>query len=298
MEQSFFPHSGTTHRHTWTWALLVLSIAFVFGGQILGLIPLKLLNLVTRETIEQYPQFLYILISVFGMIAVVLTLWIKYYERLPFASAGLSFNQAAFKRFIRGYGFGLLMGSAIVASVYLLGGYVVERDTSLGVSDVLIILSLTVGFIIQSSTEEYLFRGWLMSRLIERHGTLVGIIGNTAVFSLLHFSPENFHDDTLMNILFVTLLPLFSIFLSLYVIRERSIWGACAWHAAWNAVFITWYGLPTTGIAIDIQPLLVDLMPSDTSPMWLHGGPAGPEDSIMSSVVLVTGCLLAWKWRR
>ena len=298
MQTPFYPHDNKARRRTWTWALIPLCLVFIFGGQILGLLPLKPFDIITRETVEDYPQFLYIMISAFGMIIVLLTLWIKYFEGLSLASAGLSFNSQSFKRFARGYGFGLLMGSAIVASVYLLGGYVIEKDYSLGTIDLLIILSLLIGFIIQSSAEEYVFRGWLMARLSERYGTIIGVLGNTALFSLLHITSDTLQDGWLMNIIFIAALSLFSILLSLYVIREKSIWGACAWHASWNAVFITFYGLPTTGIGIGIKPLLVDLMAAENTPLWLHGGSAGPEDSVFSSVVLVIGCLGVLMWKR
>jgi hypothetical protein len=84
---------------------------------------------------------------------------------------------------------------------------------------------------------------------------------------------------------------LFSVFLSLLVIKEKSIWGAAAWHAAWNWMFITWFGLPTTGIELNLVPLVSDLMPAPEAAVWLTGGTDGPEGSVLALIVLALGCV-------
>ncbi|MGB5346239.1 MAG: CPBP family glutamic-type intramembrane protease, partial [Woeseia sp.] len=96
------------------------------------------------------------------------------------------------------------------------------------------------------------------------------------------------------TLLFTSTTLLFAVFLSFLAIREKSIWGACAWHAAWNWMFITWFGLPTTGIELNLAPLLGDLMAAPGAADWLTGGAEGPEGSVFTSIVLVAGCLLLW----
>jgi hypothetical protein len=111
------------------------------------------------------------------------------------------------------------------------------------------------------------------------------------MFTAMHYQGSDMEMATpMMTVNFYVMCFLFSVFLSLYVIRTGSVWAACAWHASWNWAFITWFGLPTTGISMDVKPLIVDLNPTEGAPSWLTGGMMGPEDSVMVLVVLGLGC--------
>lgn len=71
----------------------------------------------------------------------------------------------------------------------------------------------------------------------------------------------------------------------MYQKRQKSIWGA----AAWNWFFINGFGLATTGIELGLHPLIVDLKAVETAPVWLSGGLDGPEESIVTVIVLAVG---------
>jgi hypothetical protein len=124
----------------------------------------------------------------------------------------------------------------------------------------------------------------------------MGILGNSAMFTLLHIELDG--RAPIMIAMFLSMCFAFSIFLSLLTLKAKSIWSASAWHAAWNWLFITWFGLSTTGIALDLRPLCVDLMAREGAPEWLTGGATGPEDSIVTVVVLIVGCLVLLRSRR
>jgi membrane protease YdiL (CAAX protease family) len=184
------------------------------------------------------------------------------------------------------------MAAGVVFAVRVLGGYSVETQTHLASTDFIPILVLLFAFILQSGTEEVVFRGWMMGRLAERYGLWIGVIGNSVLFTLMHVDSEAL---ALLGwtgiVIFLSASMLFSIFLSLLVIRERSVWGAAAWHAAWNWMFITWFGLPTTGIELGLAPLVADYMPTPDAAVWLTGGTDGPEGSLMTPIVLLIGAL-------
>jgi hypothetical protein len=57
-------------------------------------------------------------------------------------------------------------------------------------------------------------------------------------------------------------------------------------------MFITCFGLPTTGIDLGLAPLLADYMPAPDAPFWLTGGADGPEGSVLTPIVLVVGSLI------
>jgi len=288
-----------SYRRTWAWATFLLVPFFFIGGQILFLLPAKLFGWITRENVETYPYVLNLIIGAFAVCALIFWLWIRFFERRNLKSVGLSFDKRSTKRYARGFVLGLLMAAGVVYTVRLLGGYSVEAETHLALTDMVPILILLFAFILQAGTEELVFRGWMMGRLAERYGLWVGVIGNSILFTLMHVDSEALVALGLFGIaLFTSATLLFSIFLSLLVIRERSIWGAAAWHASWNWMFITWFGLPTTGIDLGLAPLVADYMPTPDAAVWLTGGTDGPEGSVLTPIVLLIGTLvLSWMLR-
>jgi hypothetical protein len=112
------------------------------------------------------------------------------------------------------------------------------------------------------------------------------------VFTLMHVDVDNTAALGFKGIvIFTSTTLLFALFLSLMVVRERSIWGAAGWHASWNWMFITCFGLPTTGIDLGLAPLLANYMPAPDAPFWLTGGADGPEGSVLTPIVLGAGIL-------
>jgi hypothetical protein len=298
MTDKIFPEDRTDFRRTWIWAIPFLVVLMFVVGQLGVLLPADAVGLVTRETVETYPTVLFLIIGTFAMVAVLCTGWIKLFERRSMASVGLILSRQSKKIFIVGFGNGLLMGIAVVCGVYLLGGYGLEADIGDRLRDFVPIVILMCAFILQSGTEEMIFRGWMMGRISERYGLWAGIIGNTLLFTLMHVEVDNLETTPpVMVALFTLMTLLFSVFLSLLVIRQKSIFGASAWHAAWNWIFITWFGLPTTGIELGLSPLIADLTPIDGKAEWLTGGSIGPEGSVMTLIVLGIGCAILL-WRR
>lgn len=132
-----------------------------------------------------------------------------------------------------------------------------------------------------------------MGRIAERYGLRIAVIGNSLLFSLMHVDITGLGSTPAITIVFFAIMTfLFSIFLSLLAIRQRSVLGAAAWHAAWNWIFITWFGLPTTGIDLGLRPLVADLAPVNDATVWLTGGGIGPEGSVITLVVLGIGCVV------
>ena len=291
MLNAIFQEEPGQCRRTWVWAIPFLVVALFTVGQLLVILPADRLGLVTRETIETYPTVLYLIVGTFAMVAFLFAGWIIYFERRTLSSVGIALSAKSGGFFAKGYGIGLLMGSAVVAAVVLFDGYVFEPGSNEGSRDLLPVLILMFAFILQSSTEELVFRGWMMERLAARNGILAGVIGNSLLFTLMHVEFDGANGSSIgMIIMFNLMTFLFSVFLSLLVLRQRSILGASAWHAAWNWIFISWFGLPTTGIDLKLSPLITDLSPNESSQEWLTGGLSGPEGSIMALVVLCIGC--------
>ena len=196
-------------------------------------------------------------------------------------------------RFLRGYLIGLAFLGGVVGIIWLAGGYVVEGAGAFGSAAVgsalLPIGVLMLGFIIQGSSEELLFRGWLMQLIASRHGLWLAVVGNSALFALAHagnIEPSNELYVGLANIV------LFGLFISLYAVREGSLWGVCGWHAAWNWLLGLGFGLEVSGMKIDSLPLITDLTGAPDAAWWLTGASFGPEASLVTTAVLLTGTLV------
>jgi len=148
---------------------------------------------------------------------------------------------------------------------------------------------LLLGFIIQGSTEEILFRGWLMQLIASRHGLWIAVIANSALFALAHagnIEPSKELFVGLANIV------LFGLFISLYAVREGSLWGVCGWHAAWNWLLGLGFGLEVSGQVIDTVPLITDLTAAPGAAWWLTGAAFGPEASLVTTAVLLVGTVV------
>lgn len=279
------------HRRTWTLAAIMLALVFVILGEVIGTLLGLPLGIDLTDNESGWPEMAWNLVVNFGLAALLVFAWVRLFERRPLTTIG--FNSQGLSRFVRGYGFGLLTLLATVGTIWALGGYSIEAGGAFQAANVatalIPILVLLGGFIIQGSTEEILFRGWLMQLIASRHGLWIAVILNSLLFSLLHglnISPSKELYLGLLNIV------LFGLFISLYAAREGSLWGVCGWHAAWNWLLGLGFGLEVSGLVIDATPLITDLSTNTDVAWWITGGVFGPEASVVTSVIL--GAQILW----
>ena len=280
-----------SHRRTWTIAAIVLGFVFMLAGEIGAYLPAVATGFVVPGGGDDgWPQMAYQLGAAFGLTAVLVLLWAGLFERRGPSALGL--NAKGPMRFLRGYLIGLAFLAAVVGVIWATGGYVIEGAGAFGSAAVgaalLPIGVLMLGFVIQGSTEEILFRGWLMQLIASRHGLWVAVIANSALFALAHagnIEPSKELFVGLANIL------LFGLFISLFAVREGSLWGVCGWHAAWNWLLGLGFGLEVSGQVIDTVPLITDLTAAPGAAWWLTGAAFGPEASLVTTAVLLAGTL-------
>jgi membrane protease YdiL (CAAX protease family) len=280
------------HRRTWTIAAIVLGVVFMVGGQVGALLPAVRAGFITPGGgADGWPQLAYELVAAFGLGSVLVLLWVWLFERRGPTALGL--NSRGPMRFLRGYLLGLGFLTTVVGVIWISGGYVVEGAGAFGSAAVgaalLPIGVLMLGFIVQGTSEEILFRGWLMQLIASRHGLWLAVIANSVLFALAHagnIEPSKELAVGLANIV------LFGLFISLYAVREGSLWGVCGWHAAWNWLLGLGFGLEVSGMKIDTVPLITDLTAAPGAVWWLTGGAFGPEASVVTTAVLLTGTVV------
>ena len=205
--------------------------------------------------------------------------WVRFVERRSLASIGLV-GPAPLKTFAQGLAIGMGTIALVVSAIWAAGGL---RATGWGLAwqspqSLLQVALLLPGFMLQSSVEEVMFRGWMQSVLARKAGVAVAVVLVALVFTLLHFSPNQRWLVMLSSFLF-------SLFASAWALRTGNVWGVMGWHAGWNWLLATGFELPVTGIDAQLPALLVALQPSGVDA--LTRGAEGPEGSYLCSVFFI-----------
>lgn len=231
------------------------------------------------------------LITYYGyiiMLGVALLYW-KLIEKKPLSEMGLT------KRF-GNYFIGIIVGVLLLAfsvfAIVLTGN--IEYHGIFENADILMIILLFGGFIIQGATEEILCRGIVLHTLKEKTPTWIAIAVSTVLFIIPHWS-SLFEGGTIYGVIGVANLVLISIIFSLLTIRFKSIWAACGLHSFWNAILYCILGLNLSGK--DETVTAIFNMQSVGNNIW-NGGTYGIEASIVTTVVLAIAAALIWYMNR
>jgi membrane protease YdiL (CAAX protease family) len=232
----------------------------------------------------------------FVLALVPLFLWIWFFERGRLSGIGLRGNPLL--PFLGGIVSGLASITVVVSIIALLGGYRIEGAGMWSTPTAAALFPFAafgLAFILQGSTEEIFMRGWLLQIAASRYGVTLAIILSSLFFSLLHagnIDPKVELVFALANIVLV------GIFLAVLCVNQGYLWTACGWHASWNWLMSTGFGLEVSGIDLKTGALVLDLARVDASPWWITGGVFGPEASAVTTAFLLAACLWALLHRR
>lgn len=254
------------------------SLPFDFGFEYLGLID-------AAGAPSGPLGFCILLVSFIGFGLLVLG-WVHWVEKRSWLSVGFG-GEKRLRKFLIGISTGIAMMGAIVMAIALSGGYRVgDLAPALASPDALCWIALLLFcFAIQSSVEEFVFRGWLFSTIMRRWNISAAFILTSAAFTFLHFSPNQ-------PLLMTAIIFVFSIFACAWVRRSNSLWGVMGWHTGWNWLAGTGFDVPITGFDSHLPALLVQLEP--VGPAYLNGAGEGPEGSVFTLALLTFAslCLL------
>ncbi|WP_405352431.1 CPBP family intramembrane glutamic endopeptidase [Ruminococcus sp.] len=235
------------------------------------------------QTITLITYYGYIIMS-----GVALLYW-KLIEKKPLSEMGLT------KRF-GNYFIGIIVGVILLAvsvfAIVLTGN--IEYHGFFENADILMIILLIGGFIVQGATEEILCRGIVLHTLKEKTPVWIAIAVSTVLFIIPHWS-SLFEGGTIYGVIGVANLVLISIIFSLLTIRFKSIWAACGLHSFWNAILYCILGLNLSGK--DETVTAIFNMQSVGNNIC-NGGAYGIEASLITTVVLALAAALIWYLNR
>lgn len=221
----------------------------------------------------------------FSLIIFFLWLWIRFFEGRAFYTIGFT-KQNALKKYFRGFLIGLGMLTVVVGTMAILGLINFDKANITFDSNTLwVVFVMLIGYMIQGASEEIIFRGWQLQVIGARYKPWLGILISSIIFALLHSLNSGVTIIAIVNIF------LFGILLAFFVMRNNDIWAACGWHSAWNWAMASIYGLEVSGS----HKIGSILNLSSSGPTYLSGGAFGPEASIITSVVLLTGIIIVIK---
>jgi hypothetical protein len=251
--------------------LAILLVAIPTAGMSFALEHFRFIDAKENPT-SHLGLILYLLLP-FTALGLVLFAWVRLVERRSLATIGLQ-GTHPIRTFVGGLLVGVLAASGIVGAIWLAGGATAGAlaPAAGAPSALLYIAILLAGFALQSSVEEIVFRGWMLSAVAFKFGVVPAVVLTSIVFAFLHFNP---HEPPLFTV--TTLL--FSAFACCWSLRTRNIWGVMGWHAAWNWLLAVGFELRVTGLDAHVAALLVKMTPHGSD--LLTGGGEGPEGSIM-----------------
>ena len=207
-------------------------------------------------------------------------------QRHPIQAMGLDFRPGWQREFGLGAALGWGMLVACILPMALAGGLIVtiwltpHQLAMLGI-DILVLA-------VASLAEEAAFRGYPFQRLVEAIGPVLATLVLGLLFGLAHmFNPAADRASVVITMFAGWLL-------CIAYLRTRALWFSWGWHFAWNASMGLIFGLPISGIT-RFSPIVQS---NTIGPAWITGGDYGPEASLVTAIVLLSGLILVFRITR
>lgn len=206
----------------------------------------------------------------------ILALWVIFKEKRPFSSLGFR-GPRPVPKFLLGVLGGFAMFIVPVALLMLSGQYrIVDAGTKTGgLAALLPVVLLFAVWIVQSSTEETVMRGYLLQIHAQQLPAWLAIVIPAVGFAVIHM---NFNPLPLLNITLV------AVFFSFVALRQGSLWMVAGLHTGWNYIQGNILGIPVSGGSRSTS--LVFMAPSEGSLDWFTGGDFGIEGGAAATLLL------------
>ncbi len=130
--------------------------------------------------------------------------------------------------------------------------------------------------------EELTVRGYLLTTLVEGVGKRSAIAITSVIFALLHLLNP---DPTFLS---AALVALAGVFLAVIRLSTGSLWAATVAHLAWNLVQAVVLHAPVSGLPLATPGYRL----VDHGPVWLTGGPWGPEGGLAAAAGMLVATFL------
>lgn len=212
--------------------------------------------------------------TVFGTIFSII--YCRFIEMRKVSSMGVR-KRRLIPHYLTGLAVGILMMTSITMLTVLFGANSIKLCS--GINTGLILLYL-LGFFFQGMSEEFIFRGCLMTSIGGKRSPYLAIGISAFAFALAHIANPG------VSVLAMINLTLFGVFASVYMICFDDIWGVCAIHSIWNFSQGNIFGISVSGSGSTESIFRTS---AESSSAILTGGKFGIEGSIFTTLVLCIG---------
>ncbi|WP_165620516.1 CPBP family intramembrane glutamic endopeptidase [Streptococcus equi] len=180
---------------------------------------------------ENSPSFRMWTNLTFVFTSLVMMIWVRYGEKVPLSSLGLT-RKKALRKLAAGWGLGATFYTIYIGLMILFGHF---QIASIQVNPQLLFQSCLwlLVWLVQSHAEEVSIRGWLFSRLSRELSVVASVVLSSLYFMILHFGSGHFDLMRMLDLF------LFGIFACLVYLYQGSIWAISGFHAAWNFFDVT-----------------------------------------------------------
>jgi len=280
-DSEFFQIAREGKRLTHIAIAIPIVIVFLIGGIIIteGIIFQVILQ---NPDIRPVFRELYNLIISFGFVILLVWIWVRFFEKRKIITLGFV-SKRALRNYLEGFFAGLVMLTAVIILMMLSGTIGFKENTGPLTPDLLgVFILMLIGYMVQGASEEILMRGWQFQVIGARYWPWLGAVISSLLFALLHgLNPG-------VSVLAVINLIMFAFLLIFIILYYRNIWAACGWHTAWNWTMENVYGLKVSGNEGGQSFLNMTAF----GPKLLTGGEFGPEGSVFTTMVLLSGMFI------
>ncbi|MFZ4621016.1 MAG: CPBP family intramembrane glutamic endopeptidase [Bacteroidota bacterium] len=239
------------------------------------------------KTIPDFPMQAVGMFIAYSLLTLSTWVILKFVDKRPFHSAGLTFKANWGKELSQG----LLFGSGMMSLIYLIEystGMVVIQYRDLTTQQSLIIFANSLAlYIVVGYGEELMFRGYIFQTFAEGTNKLIATLCVSLLFAAAHMSNPNASVFGIINV------GLAGAWLSLAYIKTGALWLPIGMHISWNFFQGFVYSYPvsgTTSLREQIGTAVVN------GPEWITGGAFGPEGGALATLMLVLCSAMIYKW--
>lgn len=266
-------------------SILLVMFLVMMAGELVAIPFTYLLELGFKES-GVVPHFdlepLTLLFStIFQMGAIIL--YARFHELHDFKTIGFV-KKKALGSYVKGYFIGILMISSVVFLAIISGS--VNIIYNIKPVSFIVIALFFFAYMIQGANEEVILRGYLTPQLCRVTTLRNTIIVSSLVFAAMHLGNEGISPLAFLNLF------LYGIFMSLYFISTKNIWGVAAIHGAWNFFEGNIFGSAVSG---NFKTSSLIHLENNPALSWLNGGTFGLEGGLIVSLILVISIFIVIK---
>ncbi|MDD8018752.1 MAG: type II CAAX endopeptidase family protein [Bacteroidota bacterium] len=255
--------------------LILTGCRFVVTGP--GIYLLKIVPWLNSSGMQEF--FVYVGITVATW------LMLRFVDKRPFVSIGLTLKKNSVKELSQG----LLLGSGMMTLIFVVeysfGIVHIEFHDLVFQQQLLIFGNSIFLYIIVGYGEELLFRGYILQIFAEGSNRFIAALSISALFAFAHAGNPNVSIFGLINIC------LAGIWLSLAYYKTNALWVPIGMHISWNFFQGFVFGFNVSGTSSDKEQISKAIQ---SGADWITGGTFGPEGGALATIIIIAGSVFIW----